>query len=292
MFDLIQVGKNTYYIDAPVKIGIFRSSEEEVYLIDSGNNKDAGRKLKKIIDEKGWKLKGIINTHSHADHIGGNNYLQKQTGCKIFAKGIEAAFTNYPILESSYLYGGLPPKALKNKFLLADESKCFEIEHPEFPKELEIISLHGHSFEMIGIKTPDDVYFIGDSISSKEVLQKYQITFLCDVKKHLDTLHSLKEAKAKIYIPSHEKTSENIEEIISINIDKIQSIGNDILKIANKEKTFEEILKLLFDEYDLTLNFEQYALVGSTLKSYLTWLKELEKIEVIFNDNYMFWKSL
>ena len=36
---------------------------------------------------------------------------------------------------------------------------------------------------------------------------------------------------------------------------------------------FEELLKLLFDEYELVMNFEQYVLVGSTVRSYLAWLK-------------------
>lgn len=77
MFELCQVGENTYYINYPVKVGVYRANENEVYLIDSGNDKNAGRRImKKVLDENKWKLKGIINTHSNADHIGGNAYLQ------------------------------------------------------------------------------------------------------------------------------------------------------------------------------------------------------------------------
>ncbi len=87
MFELNQISNQCWYINSPAKIGIYKQNESDVYLIDSGNDKDAGRKVRKILDENGWKLKGIINTHSNADHIGGNQYLQRQTGCKIFAKG-------------------------------------------------------------------------------------------------------------------------------------------------------------------------------------------------------------
>ena len=77
MFELHQVGEKSYYIDCPAKIGLYRINDAEVYLIDSGNDKDAGRKIRRILNENGWSLKGIINTHSNADHIGGNQYLQQ-----------------------------------------------------------------------------------------------------------------------------------------------------------------------------------------------------------------------
>ena len=92
---------------------------------------DCGEGTQVAIREKGWSFKPIdviCFTHFHADHIGGNQYLQKQTGCKIYAPGIECDFTNHPILEPSFLYGGYPFKDLKNKFLMAKESDAVEAE--------------------------------------------------------------------------------------------------------------------------------------------------------------------
>ncbi len=89
MYELIQVSENNYYIQSPAKIGLIKLNDTEVCLIDSGNDKDAGRKIRKILDANSWKLTAIYNTHSNADHIGGNKYLQEQTGCRIFAPGIE-----------------------------------------------------------------------------------------------------------------------------------------------------------------------------------------------------------
>ena len=108
MFELTQAAANTYYIECPAKIGVWRANGTDVYLIDSGNDRDAGRKVRQILDEHGWTLKGILNTHSNADHIGGNNYLQGKSGCPVFANGAEAALTRHPSLESALLYGGFP----------------------------------------------------------------------------------------------------------------------------------------------------------------------------------------
>ena len=104
MFELIQVTERCYYIQSPAKIGLVRLNGDDVCLIDSGNDKDAGRKVRQILDANHWKLRAIYNTHSNADHIGGNKYLQAQTGCRIFVPGIDCDFTRHPLLEPSFLF--------------------------------------------------------------------------------------------------------------------------------------------------------------------------------------------
>ena len=91
MYELVQVSEKCYYINCPAKIGVYVTDEDHVYLVDSGNDKDAGRKVRQILDKNGWRLTAILNTHSNADHIGGNRYLQEQTGCKVYSGGIETA---------------------------------------------------------------------------------------------------------------------------------------------------------------------------------------------------------
>ena len=145
MYELVQVSEKCYYINCPAKIGVYVADGENVYLVDSGNDKDAGRKVRHILDKNGWHLTAILNTHSNADHIGGNRYLQGQTGCKVYSGGIEAAFTKYPVLEPSFLYGGYPCKDLRHKFLMAQESDVADFSDESFPKEIEVIPLPGHS---------------------------------------------------------------------------------------------------------------------------------------------------
>ena len=175
MYELIQLTEQTYYIKSPANIGLVRLEGQEVCLIDSGSDKDAGRKVRQILDRNGWTLKAIYNTHAHADHIGGNRYLQGQTGCRIYAPGIDCAFTRYPILEPSLLYGGYPPKDLRHKFLMAQDSGAEVLTAEALPEGFESIPLPGHFFDMVGFRTADDVVFLADCLSSREILEKYQV---------------------------------------------------------------------------------------------------------------------
>lgn len=289
--ELIKVGNNTYYIKNPTNIGIYKINDNEVYLIDTGNDKDAGRKILKIVDEQGWSIKGIINTHSNADHIGGNKIIQNRTNCPVLTSPIEGAFTEFPQLEPSFLYGGYPFKDIKNKFLMAKESNVTHVDG-NLPQGLEYFSLKGHYFHMIGIKTDDDVYFLGDSLFSAETILKYHMFFIYDVKEYLNTLDFLETLDGNLYIPSHCEAMEDISELIEINREKINEVADKICSICNEEKTHEEILKCIFDQYQLVMNANQYVLIGSTIKSYLSHLYECGKVNFNFRENKMYWRKV
>ena len=104
--EIKKITETTYYIPGPTNIGIYRN-DNQVILIDSGNDETAGRKIFRLLEKEDWNLKAIINTHSNADHIGGNNYLQKKTGCGIMATSIERTFIEHPHLEPLFLWGAL-----------------------------------------------------------------------------------------------------------------------------------------------------------------------------------------
>ena len=289
MYELIQVSDSSYYIQSPAKIGLVKTGDREVCLIDSGNDKDAGKKVKKLLDAQGWTLRAIFNTHSHADHIGGNQYLQAQTGCKVYAPGIERDFTEHPVLEPSYLYGGFPPKALRHKFLMAQASQALPLTEAVLPEGWEIIPLPGHSFDMVGFRTPDNVVYLADCLSSEQTLEKYRIGFLVDVGAYLKTLEDVKTLDAACFIPAHAEATGEIAPLAQLNIKKVMEIADKILDICREPSGFEWILKRLFDDYGLEMTFEQHALVGSTVRSYLTWLTEAGKLQTRIEQNMLLW---
>ncbi len=291
MYELTQLTERCSVIQSPAKIGLFRLNEQDICLIDTGNDKDAGRKLRQILDANKWHLTAVYNTHANADHIGGNQYLQRQTGCKVYAPGIDCAFTRHPVLEPAFLYGGFPVKELRHKFLMAQESDAQELTQEVLPEGFEILPLPGHFFDMVGFRTPDDVVFLADCLSSRETLEKYQIGFIYDVAAYLQTLEMVKGLQAKIFVPAHAAVTEEIASLAQVNIDKVFEIADRITEFCREPLCFEALLKKLFDLYSLTMNFEQYVLVGSTVRSYLTWLKEQGRLQALFEENTLLWKS-
>lgn len=145
---------------------------------------------------------------------------------------------------------------------------------------------------MAGFRTPDDVVFLADCLSSRETLEKYQISFIYDVAAYLETLENVKKLKAKMFIPAHAEATEDISGLAQYNIDKVHEIAERIIELCREPECFEDILQKLFTDYSLAMNFEQYVLVGSTVRSYLSWLKDSGRLEVKFTDNKLLWKAI
>ncbi|HRK96787.1 MAG TPA: hydroxyacylglutathione hydrolase [Rhodospirillales bacterium] len=43
------------------------------------------------LDQRGWRLSHILNTHHHHDHVGGNLELKRRTGCTVVGNAEDAA---------------------------------------------------------------------------------------------------------------------------------------------------------------------------------------------------------
>lgn len=290
MYELIQAGEDTFYIDCPSKIGVYRMPGGKAMLIDSGNDKEAAKKILKILDANGWILETVINTHSNADHIGGNRLLAERTGCKIYTTRLEGAFCEFPVLEASFLYGGKPVKQLRNKFIMAEACRTGDITELRLPPGMEYFPLAGHFFDMIGIKTPDDVYFMADCVSSEAILEKYHISYIYDVAAFLETLDRISTLKGRLFVPSHTAAVKSMAPLADANRRKIFEIIEEIVRICETPRSFEEILAALFDRYGLEMTFNQYALVGSTVKSYLCFLQERQTLRAEFRGNRLLWR--
>lgn len=292
MYELIKVTDCCYYIESPSKVGVYKRNENDVYLIDSGSDVGSAKKTLRICEEQGWNIKGIINTHAHADHIGGNAYIQEKTNCDVFCSTIDRPFIEHTIINPLHIYGGYIPKEMEHKFFLAKESVTKDINSEDFPSELKTFDISGHSLGMIAIVTPDNVAFVGDIVSSDIIIEKYGITYLLDIKKHLMSLDFVENMSADKFIMSHVETVSDIKPLIKSNREKIFEICDKILEICKEPTTFESLLQKLFYHYNLKMSIRQHSLVGSTVRSYLSYLKNEGTIDVVIDDNLIFWKTV
>lgn len=123
-------------------------------VIDPG---DEGERILEIINNDGYKLKKIINTHGHWDHIGANKYLKEKTGAEIYIHEADKDF-----LENDQLnlvaWVAKGEKTSKADALLKDRD---EITLGDLI--IEVIHTPGHTPGCISLKVKN-LLFTGDTL--------------------------------------------------------------------------------------------------------------------------------
>lgn len=291
--EFINIKGNTWAACGPVNIGAYVINDDAV-LIDSGNDSSSGRKILRLAEAKNWKIKLIINTHFHADHIGGNAFIQKRTECGIAASAKEAPFICMPEMEPEILWSGKAPKAISNKFLQAEPSNVTRILGPDSVIDglgLKIIPIPGHAHGQIGVLTPDNVFFTADSIVSERILNKYGIPFTADYCSAMSTFEELEKFKADFFVPSHGDICEDIAPTVDANRRCLAALRNEILEICSESSTRDEIVGKLASRHGLDMNISQYVLIQSTVAALLSPLIDSGKIACSFEKGTLLLKS-
>ena len=81
------------------------------------------------------------------------------------------------------MFGGRPSAEVREVFKHPGDIGFRDIEDFELPEGFEILNMPGHTFGMIGVKTPDDVWFVADSIMNRKALKKNPFGFLINVER-------------------------------------------------------------------------------------------------------------
>ena len=98
--------------------------------------------------------------------------------------------------------------------------------------------------------------------------------------------------EATMFVPAHAEASADIKELVRYNRGKVHEGADRILSICGEPMCFERILQEVFKGYGLSMNFEQYVLVGSTVRSYLSWWKDTGKVSAEFQDSMLLWQRV
>lgn len=277
----------SYYYPAQVAIGGYKVGNQ-LLLIDTGNDDSSVRKA--IRDLENIEVIGIFNTHSHADHCGGNAYIQKQYNAPVYCPEVEQDFVQNPILEPTYLFGAYPIETLKNKFLMAKPSKVTHIIDSETPISVifngenhtfKPISLKGHSPNQYGFLTQDGIAYLGDALISSKMVAKHPLIFTYHVAEHYKSLERLKTLAAKGFVIAHGGYYDHIEDLIESNIHALDLTQTHLLNALNHSPhTFDQLHEMLYKTYDLTENVPLHILNRSVLKAHIAYLVDLKCIQL------------
>ncbi|MBO5936365.1 MAG: MBL fold metallo-hydrolase [Clostridia bacterium] len=291
MFDIVETLGNTYYYSAFSNVGVYKLNRSEVLLIDSCDHKRMVKSLDGILEKNGLRVKTIIDTHCHVDHIAGNKFFYDKYGCEILASKGEQGFIAYPDREPRFYYSGINTDKTRNPFFITEPSDATVITAKNTPEGFEIIPLPGHSFDMIGVRTPDDVVFLADAILSKKTWDEYKLPFFYSVNESLQTLKDIQNIKAKLFVPAHDEPLSDICELAEYNIESMKHKKELIYSLCSG-KSFEEIFALAIDKLDLRIMTPKYPMYSVMVRNFLQSLVEDEAINTTLEDSVLIYRRV
>ncbi|MDR3588305.1 MAG: MBL fold metallo-hydrolase [Negativicutes bacterium] len=290
--NLNKIRANTYYIDGAVNLGVITSGSDAM-LIDAALDDSTSRKVRRLLEENGLKLKAIIITHAHADHCGGAPYLVKATGAKVYAAMGEKSVLETPLLEPVYLFGGAyPPAALRTKFFHAPGVLVDGIVAPGVTTvagfAAEIVDLKGHSLDQIGVVS-EGVLFCADAVFAQDVLEKHGIPLHASIQSTLAAFERLEAGFYDFYLPSHGALVTDISPVVAANRRIVEDVTEAVLAAAKTPCSTADILAAVCAGagYNI-MNTGAYYLTHLTVMAYIGYLLDQNRLTVSYEDNRQF----
>lgn len=290
--ELTKITDKTMYINGPANIGVILLEQGNVALIDSGLDHNYAKKVFSLLSDYRFKVTLILNTHSHADHTGGNNFFQDKYKCRIMAPILEIPMIQAPLIQSAVLFSGAPIPDLLNKFIMPYPSKVEEFDEDILQKYgIKLHDIPGHSVNQKGFIVNDTAY-LADTLFPVSFFSKQRLPFHYDPIVQLETLLKLQKLDVKFFVGGHFKPTSDIKPMITENIKHIKSAISFMLEFLNAPQPQDRIVKSFMDHFDLKKKGWEHFLYRATINGYLSALYKHKKIKYRVLDNLLMWYAI
>ncbi len=298
MSEIELLGEGCGYLPGAVNVGVVWGPDGRAVAVDTGGDRDAGRHLLRAVQARSLRLVAVVNTHSHADHYGGNEYLLRQVpDLEVWAPVVEEAVLRYPYLEPFSLYGARPPEPLQNKWLMARASAVHHV-YDTVDGELEVAGLvlrvhraDGHAVRQAAVGF-GGVCYAADAFFGPEVLDKYEVPFTHDVAGQLSTLQRLRTWPYEVFVPGHGSPvpRDLLPRVVDANEQAVRRTTERVLEAVGPGATSDEVVhRVAAGLRNPPANPSTYFLLRSTVMGHLAYLLEAGRVDWTVERGVLRW---
>ncbi|NLH46031.1 MAG: MBL fold metallo-hydrolase [Acholeplasmataceae bacterium] len=291
--EIIKIKGHTFCIDTGMTyIPFYKINDEEIIMLDTGWAAGEQKGITESLQKNALKVVGIINSHAHIDHSGNNSYFREKYGCQIAMPACEAMICSSSINLKLYyntfalteIEEHLGHMVCPVDFPIADNQTSVEMCGVEF----KIMHTPGHSLGHICLITPDDVAYVGDALISHDVMRGAKMPYASILTKDLESKEKLYELRCSRYVIAHKGIYDDINELITDNINFYQLRAEKIYDLIEKEMTLQELMQKVIKSFNIHVaDMYKYNLIERMLRSYLEYLDEKNRIKLILVDGFL-----
>lgn len=298
MSPLTPLAPGVHYLPGAVNSVVLEDGRGGALLVDTGLDDSHARKLLRALEGAGLTPTGILNTHSHADHHGGNAFILKRfPELKVFAPPLEDAVITHPILEPIALFGARPPRELQSKFLLASPSPARLAPEPGLTRiggvSLELIEVAGHASMMYAVRV-GDVLYAADALFGPEALVKHPLTFCADSALQKEAAARLGDLEGvRVTLPGHGDPTGDLAGLVAVNLAAYGRTTDAVLvAVRVGAATVDELLARVCGSLGVTMtNAGAVVLNRAVVSAHLTELLEAGEVGMVVEANRLVFRA-
>lgn len=246
---LEQVKDNTWCIvTGYARIPLYRLDETRAIMIDSGLPQ-SWDELLALLEREKLEIVAVLTSHAHPDHVGNHRNLRDRFGTEIYMSRFSAAIYDNPMNQTALSIGvsgyrkysrtlGLPFDA---DVIFDWDVRSIEVEGATFGIE----QLPGHAAEHIGIVTPDNVAYLGDTVLDESMIKNVRLPFCTCLEPDLESLEKIADMQYDRYILAHNGVYDEIRELALRNRDNLLEKADMIEALCDEYITLDGMVKKL-----------------------------------------------
>ena len=287
--ELLHVLGSTYAAAATTALlPVYKLTDRDIVLIDTGYAKLDRSALTNLIDENGWRVRAVLCSHAHWDHTGNVRYLQQRYGAQAAISLIEAGISVNP---DSYRANYVALTYGKSRELFLEE--CFTADRVIFPQDdhidvdgarFGVLPLPGHSAGHIGFVTPDGVAYIGDCLLDSHEIAGAKLPTSMYIARDLESKESLRGADYPAYILAHKQVITDpaqLPALIDENIAFIHRKADELLEDLTDGMTFSDWICAFCQRENIRTKQElKFSIVERNFANFVDWLSDSGRVRI------------
>ena len=264
--ELLHVLGNTYAaVASTALLPVYKLTDREVVLIDTGYAKLDRAALTGLIDQQGWRLRAVLCSHAHFDHTGNVRYLQERCGAQAAISLIEAGISVNP---DSYRANYVALTYGKSREIFLEE--CFTADRVIFPQDDHI--------------DVDGARYIGDCLIDQHEIDAAKLPTSMFIAKDLESKESLRATDYPAYIVAHKQVITDrgeLNALIDSNIAFIHRKERELLEDLTDGMTFSDWIYAFFQRENIRTRQElKFSIVERNFANFVDWLTDTGAVRV------------
>lgn len=230
------------------RIPVYKLNETETILIDSGIPAD-GPGIVECLQEAGLRVKAVLTSHKHPDHVGNHLLLRRSFGCKLYMSRYTASACAEPMNQVESYLGMASYRSIAKMMVeefIPDAIIDWRADHITVEGiRFEILHLPGHCAEQMGFVTPDNVAYLADTVLSEHIVTKLRTSYCTCVELDLQSKEAVSRLNYDRYILAHNEVCDSVAQLAILNRDILLSKAELLASLATDYVTLEELVRRL-----------------------------------------------